>query len=207
MTSKAAFFDLDGTLVRTPSEYISRLIRRVMLNLGQREITPREAAEIWFASDMDAAVSRFTEELQGFWELFRRYDSAAERILVARPYEDVSALGKLERKGIKLGIITSAPKEIADLEIRLLKPIKFETVIYAQPIYGIRSKPSPEGINRALQNLNMSAADAIYVGNGTEDMETAQNAGVLGIFVKREEYPYLVNSSSFKIISTLHELE
>ena len=40
------------------------------------------------------------------------------------------------------------------------------------------AKPSPEGVNFALEHLGSAPQETLYIGDSTIDAETAQNAGV-----------------------------
>jgi phosphoglycolate phosphatase-like HAD superfamily hydrolase len=207
MKYKAVLFDLDGTLIYTPLDYITLTINRVLSAMGAKSLSQEEAARVWFSPNVDELVNGLVTNPSQFWQLFRQYDNPMSRSSVISAYKDNHILSELQAKGITLGIITATPKEIADKEIALLQGIRFGSVIYAQPIYGVKPKPNPESVNLSLQILGVSREQTIFIGNGIEDVITAKNAGTTGFFLQRPEYPYLLNLEPTKKIKLLTELK
>ncbi len=207
MNYKLILFDLDGTLVKTEPDHISHIVNQSLVDMGFPKLSDEQVLKFWFSVDMDGFISQIVEDIDLFWKTFRTYDTVEARISNAKVYDDVGVLDDIKEKGIKMGIITSAPKYVVDAEIELIKGIDFDIVVYAQPCYGVREKPDPQSIEIALDKMKISSDKALMVGNSVVDVLTAQNANVDDIFIKRPEYPYKAPNKATKHITNLYELK
>jgi len=206
MKFKAALFDLDGTLVHTPTGYINSVINHTLRDLGIQEVNEKTALEFWFAQDMDDFASMWTKDLDTFWHFYRSHDTPEKRSTIVKLYPDVRVLKKLQRAGIILGILTSAPKPVATYELKLLSCFDFTSLVFAQPIYGVKRKPDAQGVKQFLELAGVSKEETVYIGNGIEDILAGKNAGVFDVFLERDEYPYALPLNSRKHIKKLDEL-
>ncbi|RMF58732.1 MAG: HAD family hydrolase, partial [Calditrichaeota bacterium] len=95
--------------------------------------------------------------------------------------------------------------------LRLNKVLElFETVICMEDVPG-RGKPHPDGINLALQNLNIGRA--YYFGDTLNDIIAAKAAGIIPIGVlpppltKDSEYARLLQAEgAYHILESVNEL-
>ncbi|MFB0514909.1 MAG: HAD family hydrolase [Candidatus Bathyarchaeia archaeon] len=102
-------------------------------------------------------------------------------------YRDVkSTLAKLKKMGLKLGLITDDYR--SDLE-KILPKVglrKFFDVCVCGDTVGKR-KPNPRVFKHALNQLNIRASEAIFVGDRLDtDYLGAKNAGMTPILIRRE---------------------
>ena len=89
----------------------------------------------------------------------------------------------------QLGVVTNAHRLYAEAEIKMLGLDSWWDVVIMSSDYGI-SKPAPELFHMALEKLQVSPAEAIYVGDSIEhDVAGARNAGLKVVHIRRE---YLV---------------
>lgn len=87
----------------------------------------------------------------------------------------------------QLGLVTNAYRLYAEAEIRMLGLDQWWDVIVMSSDHGI-SKPAPELFHLALEQLQVSPAEAIYVGDSIEhDVAGARNAGLKVVHIKRED--------------------
>jgi HAD superfamily hydrolase (TIGR01549 family) len=198
-TIKAIIFDLDGTLVHTKHKYIYGIMNSVMKQLGL-EFNKEKALEFWFGCNRDDILLQWGIDMKKFWEIFRRYDSIEERKKNVEPYEDFEILKKLQEKNIKLGIVTGSPHHIADMELDLLNT-DFDAVVFA---HGEKRKPNTQALEECLNLLEVKKEEALFVGNGDEDILAAQALGIKEVHMDRGEHN--IKSSPDKIITSLHEL-
>jgi phosphoglycolate phosphatase len=73
---------------------------------------------------------------------------------------------------------------------------------------GISKKPSPDSVNEVLKKLEISRAEAVYIGDSEVDIETAANADMDCIIVSwgfRSE-DYLKSMGAEKIVHSTDEL-
>lgn len=185
-------FDLDGTLLDTLDDLTAAVnhaltafalptmtraqIRRYVGN-GVPKLIERA---VYFASvgcepnldgsnDCDRALVSACLAL--FTEYYDKHSSDH-----TEPYDGVAEmLAAVKDLGLKSAIVTNK----YDGAARELKNIFFPTVdliIGAQD--GIRPKPSPDGVNKALAILNSAPSRSVYVGDGETDMKTAAACGM-----------------------------
>lgn len=193
-------FDLDGTLVETPSWYIHEVAYHAARASGcNKSFDPDE---FWFSPNVDDYVKSKTSKPDLFWQKLREMDTARTRREAIRPYADVHILNELI--GPK-GIITSAPKPISEAGVSCLN-IFFEILINAQPIYGFERKPSPHALFYASNQIGVSLEKLVFVGNGEEDIEMARNAGVISVFIDRGEYACGLKIKPDYLVNGLEEL-
>ena len=90
-------------------------------------------------------------------------------------------LVKLKKTGIKLAVNTNKVHSSAvDLCERYFAEL-FDFVAGSRD--GIAPKPSPEGVNQILVNLNIKADECVFIGDSDVDIQTGKNAGIDSIGV------------------------
>ena len=86
------------------------------------------------------------------------------------------ALRDLRRHGVKVGLVTASTRGVVEPNIeRLNLAGVFQTAWYSDDVE--RSKPHPEALDRALDDLGVAAADTVYVGDTIVDLEMTAAAG------------------------------
>ena len=91
---------------------------------------------------------------------------------------------KLSKMGLKLAIVSDAPRREAWLRICYLNLHNFFDLVLTFDDIGKR-KPSPKGFEMALKNFNLSPEEVLMVGDWPErDMEGAKRLGIKTIFAK-----------------------
>ena len=96
--------------------------------------------------------------------------------------ETYSVIKLLHSKGIKLGIVSTK------FRYRIINILEredlfdcFEVIIGGEDVQ--EHKPDPRGLLEAIEKLNLSISQIIYVGDSLTDAETAFRAGVSFIAV------------------------
>ncbi len=86
----------------------------------------------------------------------------------------------------QLGLVTNAYRLYAEAEMKMLGLDQWWDVVVMSSDHGI-SKPAPELFHLALEQLQVSPAEAIYVGDSIEhDVAGARNAGLEVVHINRE---------------------
>ncbi|MEK6321853.1 MAG: HAD family hydrolase [Acidobacteriota bacterium] len=94
---------------------------------------------------------------------------------------------ELQRRGYRLGIVTSGTERRVAREIEQLGlSSRFEAVICNEHI--VNKKPHPEGLEKAMRLLASSRELCCYVGDAPEDVQMGKSARVLTVAV-RSSYP------------------
>lgn len=205
MAYNTALFDLDGTLVKTERAYYNILIQEIFSQPERIEELNNKMVEFWASADKESySLNNFNMPLELLLAQFRKHENLELRKVLTNGFYDADYLVKLKSLGFKLGLVTGSPKRIADFETALL-PVRFDTVVNASQGSGIKAKPDPEGLFVALRNLNASFLHSFYVGNATEDILAAREAGILDIFIDRGYN--LTDAEPTHRIKTLYDLE
>lgn len=196
---KAIIYDLDGTLVKTNEEYILNVVGRTFTDLGCIPC-PKRINDFWYGNDRDQMIKEVLKVCPiKFREVLGKYDTPNSRKNAAILYSDVYVVKELKKNGYKQGIVTGAPKSIADMHIELLGPENFDQIIIQRPDNGLVWKPDPIGIEQCLKKIGVEPQAAIYIGNAEEDVIAAKNAGVLDVLIERGEYSFKEPKPSLKI--------
>ena len=169
----AALFDWDGTIVDSLPQ-IYRANKIVLAELGIR-IDRR-----WFEEQHSPDWRRSYRELgipESRWEgLGARWEEEMRR---GRPRAIPwarGALRRLRRRGVRLGLVTASTRSVVLPSLdRLNLAGLFGAMRFADDV--ANGKPHPEALLAALDELEVDAADAVYVGDTLTDLEMARAAG------------------------------
>lgn len=97
-------------------------------------------------------------------------------------------LEDLRKSNLILGIITNGYGQFQMDNIKALGIEKYFKTILVSEWEGIK-KPEPQIFKRALEQLNVSANESIFVGDHPEnDVKAAQNVGMKGIWKKDSQW-------------------
>jgi HAD superfamily hydrolase (TIGR01549 family) len=177
---KAVLFDLDGTLIDSVGAYIE--LARVAAEPYGFEVTREHVRNALSTGDnfwrglipadrvdREALVKELSAHALREWpRVLREY---------ATLFAGLSqTLGALTMMGIRLGIVSGARPEVLELlrAERLLD--RFDAIVLGPDVS--RMKPDPEGLLKCLDKLQVSPADAIYVGDAPIDIQASRAAGL-----------------------------
>lgn len=179
---KAVVFDLDGTLLYT-LEDLKNATNYALKQNGMPERTLDEVRR--FVGNgvkllMERAVPdgadnpKFEKTFSDFKEYYEAHcnDNTA-------PYDGIMELLKeLKLNGIKLAIVSNK----LDPAVKELNQLYFKeymtSAVGEMEEEGIRKKPAPDMVQKALKELGVTQDEAIYVGDSDVDIATAKNSGL-----------------------------
>jgi HAD superfamily hydrolase (TIGR01549 family) len=169
----AVLFDWDGTLVNT----IPMIYRANVVALREFGIT---MSREWYRERYTPDWRRSYRELgipEDKWnDIAARW---AQEMRLGRPRalpHARPAIRRLQAHGIRLGLVTASTRNVVEHNLeRLNLDGTFEAIRYADDVE--RSKPHPDALLEALDQLAVAPGDAIYVGDTTVDLEMAEAAG------------------------------
>ncbi|MBP7768180.1 MAG: HAD family hydrolase [Prevotella sp.] len=205
-------FDLDGTLLNTLAdltastnyalrscdmpEHSTEEVRRFVGN-GVRKLMER-------AVPGGTANARFEEVLATFRShyLAHGFDTTA-------PYPGImEMLTALKEAGRKVAVVSNkldaATKQLCTHYFGALVPV----AIGEQEALGIRRKPAPDTVRKALEELGASDDGAVYVGDSEVDIMTARNCGMPCISVSWgfKDREFLMEHGAAIIVETPEEI-
>ncbi len=183
----AAVFDFDLTLADSTAGAVE-CVSYALLKMG---LPPVDRTAI--CSTVGLSLPRIFQTLTGasdpasmgeFSHWFvERADEVMADLTVMFP-QVPGTLAMLRRSGIRTAIVsTKFRRRITGILAREKLADAFELIVGGEDV--AQHKPDPEGLNRALAGLNVTAADSVYVGDHPVDAEAAQRAGVRFIAVLR----------------------
>jgi HAD superfamily hydrolase (TIGR01509 family) len=175
----AAVFDWDGTIVDT----MAMIYRANVASLRHYGIT---MSREWFRERYTPDWRKGYEELgipEHLWdEMAGRWASEMAKMRPrAMPWAR-GALRDLRRHGVRVGLVTASTRGVVEPNLeRLNLAGVFETAWYSDDV--ALSKPHPEALERALEELGVAAADTVYIGDTLVDLEMATAAGAAFVAV------------------------
>ncbi len=181
---KAVLFDWDGTLADTLGALFAANVA-VMGAFGlpfDEVLYRRHFAPDWrLMYERLGVPSDRLDEANALW--VEAYAGGRETALMPGV---VAALERLERAGLRLGLVTAGHREIVEPQLRRLGVARFFDVA----VFGtdtVEQKPDPRPLLAALAGLAavdgrpVEPSETVYVGDTPEDMAMAVAAGVHAI--------------------------
>lgn len=207
---KAITFDLDNTLIdfMKMKKASSNAAAKAMVKAGLNMKVRKAEKELF---------EEYIKDIEGnhaFQDFLKKHDIHDERILAAainahtltklkylKPFPNVKpVLKKLKEKGLKLAIVTDAPRLKAFQRLDAMGIVDFFDVVVGIEDTG-KMKPSPFPFKKALKMLGVEPKEAIHIGDWPDkDILGAKRLGMKTCFAR---YGYLgrgkVVMADFKI--------
>ena len=177
---KACIFDLDGTLLDTPSG-VAHHINAVFSEENIPAVTKDEARAFMGNGArnliLTALASRGITDValceRVYEKYIKHYDAAPD--VCVEVYEGVTEMiFELRKMGIALAVLSNKPHYATSMLIEKYFPNSFDVVLGGCD--GIPLKPAPDGVRRILSTLGVDASECAYVGDSEPDVYTARYA-------------------------------
>jgi HAD superfamily hydrolase (TIGR01549 family) len=172
-------FDLDGTLLDSFAVHFGAyavMFAHYGIQVSEETFLATYSPDWYQTYDLMGLPREVWEQANQIW-----LEEAAKRIPDLYPgvREALTCLSA----DYPLGIVTSGSRSRVwrDLEANGLHQL-FKTVITGDDV--LQPKPSPDGLEMALENIGAEPSQAIYIGDTLTDYETARTAGVVFIGVR-----------------------
>lgn len=173
-------FDMDGTVLNTLKD-LTASVNFVLQKVGFPPRTEEEYRRFFgngIAYALKCAVPDGTPDsvIDGMLPLFKEhYD--AHCLDNTGPYDGVVSLMKrLRENGYRLAIVSNKiDSAVKELNRRFFSEYVDVAIGEGE---GVKRKPAPDTVFRALRELGASKETAVYVGDSEVDFQTAVNAGI-----------------------------
>ena len=177
---KAVIFDLDGTLLNT-LEDLTDAVNHVMRQFNYPEHTIEEIRSfvgngIKLLIERSLPDGKDNPEFDKIFSEFKLYYTSHCQIKT-RPYDGIMELiAALKEQGYKLAIVSNKNQSAVTELNNIYFSDYISTAIGEKE--GVRKKPAPDTVIKALSELCISSDDAVYVGDSDVDRETAENSNM-----------------------------
>ncbi|MDE1820505.1 MAG: HAD family hydrolase [Euryarchaeota archaeon] len=182
----AVIFDLDGTLISSALDF--HAMRKAVIELAQRSGVP--PGELHTTESVPQLIEHAKTKLHamtGADHLGMRFEGETNRKLdeiemsalpTAKPTPGAKeALKSLSQDGYRLGVLTRSCEGFARTALHNVGVLPLFMKIRTRNDSG-PAKPHPESLLLLLKDMNVTKDRALYVGDGSQDMECARAAGV-----------------------------
>ncbi len=179
---KAILFDLDGTLIESFGSVRDTLIS-ALIHSGYQPPEGDVYGELFGRSEHDVFVKLgFPEEkIPGLMDEWTR---CTEEYTGEIPYFEgiPELLQALRQRGCALGVITGRNRKTTRT-VPLALELEKTMDVFVNPDDTVKGKPDPEPVFFALEKLNYSPEQTIYIGDSANDIAAAFSAGCTSILV------------------------
>ena len=187
----AVIFDLDGTLLDSVGVYY-KIVSTALRQLGFPQVSMavmREAAKdgefewkMVLPKSVDMKRSGLLAQIQSV--IGEVYGPMFE--LEAKPIPGMKGVVEgLVAAGIKLGIVTSTPRENVDFKLNQFKRngtlSHFEAIVTSSDVPW--KKPAPDPMIECCRQLNVKLGNSVYIGDSKSDIKSGKSAGMKTVAV------------------------
>ncbi len=170
--------DLDGTLIDT-IPLILQGYMHTLKEMGLGEVS-EEAISVHLGTPLYDHLGQWfpdEQECERSVRIYREYVFAAHDADVRAFPEVLQSLGECKQHGIRLGVVTSKTRAIAQRGLELTgMGDMFDVFVAAGDTK--RGKPHPDPLLNAIGSLGVDPAQAAYLGDTAVDMQAAHAAGM-----------------------------
>lgn len=209
---KGLIFDVDGTLIKTDIAFVEETMKKTMAETGDGTYNREMAAYFWWGGngfDREEILKQEfgVEDTERFWKIWTSYvedfDYAKQ---FKSAYEDVAeSVRLLNLRNVSLGIVTDPPRILAGPQIEMFLPKGYFTpIVTLSDTPGLKSKPDPKGLLFCMNQMGLSPREVAYVGDATNDLIAARNAGMDFFRINRGEHNIYLQPE--REINSLYEL-
>lgn len=178
---QAVLFDLDGTLLDTAPDF-AVVLNQVRANRGllplayepiRNTVSNGARALVTLGFQLEEQDEGFAELRQELLDLY-----SAHLAVETTPFPGIrELLGWLESRQLPWGVVTNKPRLYAEPILASLG-LAERCAVLVCPDDVSRTKPDPEPLLLACQQIQCDAAQAIYLGDHRRDIEAGFNAGM-----------------------------
>lgn len=184
---KAVLFDLDGTLIDT-NELIIKSFKHTYkehLNID----VPEKEIVMYFGEPLIDTLARYDKENAHILiETYRNYNEAIHDEVTKEIHGAKETILELKALGIRVGVVTSKRRQIAEKGLKLFNLQRYMDVIIT-PEDTSKHKPEPEPIYKACEILGILPSETLMIGDSHFDILCGKNAGSKTCVVKYTVLP------------------
>jgi pyrophosphatase PpaX len=184
---KAVLFDLDGTLIDTNNLIIQSFKHTFKKHLN-REVPENEIVMHFGEPLLDTFARYDRDNADILIQTYRAHNETVHDELTTEIVGAKETLRELKALGIKIGIVTSKRRALAERGLKLFNLHELMEVIIS-PEDTTKHKPHAEPILKACEKLGILPEEALMVGDSHFDILSGKNAGAKSCLVKYTVLP------------------
>lgn len=177
---KAVIFDLDGTLLDTLPDLNACMNEMLkffgfpQISLAQTRLCVGHGGRKFTEMSLPESARGKTDECYAYYsQLHVGWKNDQTKMFKG----EEAFLNLLQERNIKTAIVTNKAQNSTEVLVRtLLKGYKFDAVQGNSERYPV--KPDPASTLDVLKKLKVKPEEAVFVGDGDTDVQTAKNAGL-----------------------------
>ena len=180
MRLRAILFDMDGTLLDSAPDFIA-VTQAMREARGLPPVEPKAIADVVSggARAMVAAAFDVPTESAEFealrLEFLERYQQHCA--VLTRPYDGIpELLADIEKANLRWGVVTNKPVRFAEPIMQQLG-LASRSALLICPDHVKNTKPDPEPMRLACQQLGLQPQEILFVGDDLRDIESGRAAG------------------------------
>jgi phosphoglycolate phosphatase len=208
--SKLVIFDLDGTLVNSVQDLgvaINTSLEKMGLpthSMDKFRYFVGNGIKKLCERSLDSTQQHRVDEL---YSLFNEYYGTHYAVYTQVYPHIEETIKQLQSRDIKVAVASNkAENFVVQIVHELLPNIQFDSI--KGQVEGRERKPSPDIVFDTLKELNISADEAVMVGDSNVDILTAKNSGLksIGCLWGFRDYAELSQAGADSIVSTPLEI-
>ncbi|MEM3675300.1 MAG: HAD family hydrolase [Nitrososphaeria archaeon] len=170
----AVIFDLDGTLVRLPIDYMAlrEELKRLASKYGVCSEFRPIIGEVSRLAELLAEGAKFVQECTAVIDYYE--DKAAEIVEPVRGAKDCLSL--LKSKGKKIGVVSNNSTPSVKKALRNAELLEYVDAYIGRE--GLKVKPDPYPVVKVIDSLNIKRENVIMIGNSELDFMAAERAKI-----------------------------
>lgn len=180
MRLRAVLFDMDGTLLDSAPDFIAicqamraeRDLTPIADKLIRDQVSGGARAMVAATFAMDPEHAEFEALRLEFLERYQQHCA-----VLTRPFDGISELLEdIEKANLRWGVATNKPVRYAEPIMQQLGLAQRSAVLVC-PDHVSRSKPDPEMLLLACQQLQLEPGEVLFIGDDERDIEAGRAAG------------------------------
>ena len=180
MRLRAVLFDMDGTLLDSAPDFIA-ITQAMRTSRGLPAIAPKAIADVvsggaraMVAAAFDCPIDSAEFEALRL-EFLERYQQHCA--VLTRPYDGIpELLADIEKANLRWGVVTNKPVRFAEPIMQQLG-LASRSALLICPDHVKHTKPDPEPMLLACQQLGLQPEEILFVGDDLRDIESGRAAG------------------------------
>ncbi len=171
---KAILFDLDGTLINT-NELIIQSFKHAFRKHFNAEMEEQKIIRFFGEPLTKSMESLDPDNAEVLMKYFKDFNEKQHDILAQRYEGTEKAIVMLKEKGIKVGVVTSKRRIMAERSLKLIGVYELMDIIIT-PEDTDRHKPDGAPMLLACERLGIMPEEALMVGDSIYDLQCGKNA-------------------------------